>query len=202
VNLLKLFIKPKIIGVCADVNQGKSMFLYHLLETLSKNRTFKLYYYGLRVDFKNSIHVYSVQELEEIKNSFIIIDELSSLFDMDNRKVKRQIESSLRLINHNNNILVVCGTPENFKKFLSAKLDYIMYKKCSLADFINGSRVKNVLLSYCGNERGTEVLNLNINECLIFDGKHYETIYIPYYKKYDTKRNNEKIFKRIEKVKK
>jgi len=196
----ELFNKPKIIGVCADVNQGKSMLLYHLLESLTKKHQFNLYTYGLRLEFKGSTQIFSVAEMEEIQNSIIIIDELSSLWDLDNRKNKKIVENSLRLINHNNNILVVCGTPENFKKFISGKIDVIFYKKTTLADCINGSRAKNILLNYKGNQRGSEVLNMNIDECLLYDGCHYSVLKVPYYKKYDSKAKNEKILKKRSKI--
>ena len=104
-NTVKLFDKPKVIGICADVNQGKSMLLYNMINDL-KGYHFSLYTYGLRLDVPEAIRVHSVAELEGIENSIIIIDELSSLFDLDNRKVKKQIENTLRLINHNNNILI------------------------------------------------------------------------------------------------
>ena len=191
----KLFNKPKIIGVCANVNEGKSMLLYHFLEMLKKENKFNLFTYGLRLKYKNAQQVYSVGEIEQICNSLIVVDEISSLVDLENRKVKKMIENTLRLINHNNNILVVCGAPENFKKFLSGKIDYFIYKKSTLSDFINGSRIKNVLISYKGNELGSEVLNLKIDEALVYDGCHYSKINVPYYKKYDTKRDNLEIFK-------
>lgn len=195
-NISKLFNKPKIIAVIGDVNTGKSMLLYHLLHSLSTTSKFNLFTYGLRTPIKNAIEIFSVAEMEQIRDSFIIIDELSSLFDLDNRKVKSQIENTLRLLNHNNNIIVVCGTPENFKKFLSAKIDIAFYNKSTLSDFINGSRVKNILMSYRGNERGTEVLNLPVEEVLCFDGQHYHKMIVPYYKKYDSKKTNAKIFVR------
>ena len=194
--ITKLFNKPKVIGIIANVNEGKSMLLYHILETLSKEHCFKLYTYGLRIKVFDSQQVYSVQEMEDIKDSIIIVDELSSLFDLDNRKVRRQIENSLRLINHNNNILILCGVPENFKKFISGKLDIIIYKKTTFADLINGCRVKNVLMSYNGYQRGSELLNMPINEALLFDGKHYEVLKVPYYKKYDTKVDNVSILQK------
>lgn len=193
-QLTTLFNKPKIISVVGDVNQGKSMLLYHLLEELGKGTTFKLYTYGLRLNYGNSQQIYSVAEMEDIRDSLIIVDELSSLFDLDNRKVKKQIENSLRLINHNNNILVVCGTPENFKKFISAKVDLVFFKKCTLSDFVNGSRLKNVVVSYKGNERGSEVLNLKVSEALLYDGKHFNKLNVPYYAKYDSKKENKQIF--------
>ena len=191
--------KPKVIGVIADVNQGKSMFLYHLLEEAKKEHKFNLLYYGLRLDIKgvDAQRIYSVAEMEAITNSIIVVDELSSLFDLDNRKSKRQIENTLRLINHNNNILIMCGTPENFKKFLCAKLDEVFYKRTTIADFINGCTAKNTLNSYKGYEKGAELLNLPINQVLHYNGKHYTVEEVPYYAQYDSKKDNQEILKRF-----
>jgi hypothetical protein len=117
---------------------------------------------------------------------------------MEDRKVKKAVEKFLRLINHNNNVLILSGPPENYKKFLAAKLDAIIYKKTTIADCINGSNVKNKLLAYKGNEMGSVVLNIPINEALVYDGKHYKTITVDYLEQYDTKRNNEKILKNVQ----
>ena len=193
-EILELFTKPCIMGVIGNVNSGKSMLLYHLLETLAEKSKFDLFTYGLRLNFKNARQIYSVGEMEQITGSLIIIDELSSLWDLDNRKNRKLVENSLRLIAHNNNILVVCGTPENFKKFISAKLDYVFMKKITIADCINGSKMKNIIVSYKGNERGSEMLNLEVNQAILFDGKHFSGIEIPYYKKYDSKFDNKPIF--------
>lgn len=191
-----IFNKPAVIGVCADVNQGKSMLLYHMLEQLSKQGEFDLYTYGLRLNVENSQQIYSVSEMETVKNSIIVIDELSSLFDLDNRKVKKAVENTLRLINHNNNVLLLCGVPENFKKFISGKLDYLFYKKTTKADLINGCRVKNILESYRGNQNGSEVLNIPIDQALFFDGSHYQIVTVPYYPQYDSKADNVHIIRK------
>jgi hypothetical protein len=191
-----IFNKPSVVAVCADVNQGKSMLLYHLLEQLNAKHTYNLFTYGLRLLMKGSQEIFSVGEMETIRDSIIVVDELSSLFDLDNRKVKKAVENSLRLINHNNNVLVLCGVPENFKKFLSGKIDCIFYKKTTKADLINGCRVKNILESYRGNQNGSEVLNMAIDEALFFDGKHYSVVKVPYYKKYDSKCKNIKILQK------
>jgi len=193
-NISKLFNKPKVIAVIGDVNSGKSMLLYHLLHSLSKTTKFKLFTYGLRTPIKNAQEIFSVAEMEKVRNSLILIDELSSLWDLDNRKNKQVVENSLRLINHNNNILVICGTPENFKKFISGKVDAVIYKTITIADFINGSRMKHLLTNYRGNERGSEMLNLPVDEALCYDGQHYNKLDIPYYKRFDSKKNNVPIF--------
>ena len=177
-NLKKILDKPKIIGICGDVNTGKSNLVYHLLTELKKTSQFNLYSYGLRCDLGEQ-KIYSIAELESIKNSLIICDEYFTLFDLDDRKARRAIENTLRLINHNNNILILVGLPENFKKFISNKLDVVIYKKCNLGDFINGSRIKALCLSYKGSELGSAVLNLAINEALMWSDTHYSKINIP-----------------------
>jgi hypothetical protein len=200
-NIKKMLVKPLVVALVADVNQGKSMALYHFIEEL-KDYSFSLYYYGLRIDVKHknikTQHIFTVAEVETVRNSLIIVDELSSLFDLDNRKSKRAIENTMRLVNHNNNVIILCGPPENFKKFLSAKINIVIAKKCTIADFINGSSIKLIVTQYNGPEKGAEVLNMPIDEALVYDGRHYETWKIPYYPEYDTKKDNVKIFQELQ----
>lgn len=192
-----LFDRPKIMAVCGDVNSGKSLLVYWVIKELSKENLFNLYTYGLKIDITNSQPINSIEELEQIKNSVIIIDEVMSLWDLDNRMAKRQIENTLRLINHNNNILVICGVPENFRKFVAGKINVTLYKKVTFNDFINGSKTKQNILNYKGREKGTSVLNLEPNQVIIFDGKHYYKIIIPYLEEFDTKKDNPDIIKKI-----
>ena len=194
-DITALFDKPKIIGIVANINEGKSMLLYHMIESLRAESEFSLYTFGFRSPIKDSKQIFSVEELEDIENSIIMIDETFTLFDLDNRKNKKAVENTLRLIHHNNNILILCMVPENVKKFIAAKLDVMIFKKCTIPDFINGSLVKRVVDSYSGYEKGTVVLGLKKNEALIFDGKHYSKISVPYYGKYDTKSKNDSILK-------
>ena len=181
---------PKIIGIIANSNEGKSNLIYWIIETLKKDYRFKIYAYGLRssIKFINSVH--SIPEIEQIKDSIVVIDEMESLFDFGNRKIRRNIENTIRLIYHNNNVLLLCGLGENFKKFISAKLNIVIFKKITFSDLINGSRAKNIISDYYGMEKGTSILNLNKNEALVFDGNSYNKIEIPYLKEYDLKSKN------------
>jgi hypothetical protein len=198
-NIKTIFNKPKIIGLLGDVNEGKSSLLYYIISELKKEFNFNLFCYGLRLNVAGAKNIYSVVELENITDSIIIVDELSSLFDLENRKSKRLIENTLRLINHNNNILLLCGVPENFKKFISAKLNQIFFKKCTISDCINGSTTKNIINFYNGYEKGSEVLNIAKNKTLFYDGQHYHIIEVPYLKEYDTKKDNLSILERKQK---
>jgi len=189
-QLINLFNKPKFIGIVGDVNSAKSNLLYYLITELKKATKFKLVTYGLRRTIKGSQEIFSVQELETIENSIIVLDEVMSMWDLDNRKEKKMIEKTLRLIFHNNNVLVICALPENIKKFIANKLDVIMFKKCTLGDFINGSKAKRIVLSYKNNELGSSVLNIQKGDVVVFDGTHYNKYIIPYLKEYDTKAKN------------
>ena len=84
VKIRNVFDGPKIIAVVGDVNSAKSNLLYWFLDELKKIGTFNLYTYGLRSKIKDAVKIYSVDELERIRDSIIFIDELMSLWDLDN----------------------------------------------------------------------------------------------------------------------
>ena len=192
-DIKKAFNKPKIVAVCGDVNSAKSNLLYFFVSEISKRFKSNIFSYGLKIDLKCVTEIYSVDELERIKDSIIIVDEFYSLFNLDDRKQKRMIENTFRLINHNNNILLLAGIQENFKKFVSAKVDLWFFKECRLSDFINGSRAKAVITNYRGIEKGSAVLSIEKNNCLFFDGKSYGWFSVPYLRRFDTKKGNVKI---------
>jgi hypothetical protein len=191
----ELFNKPKLIGIIADVNSGKSNLLYHIIETLRQDSEFNLVTFGLKSKIPNSTQIFSLEELEVVEDSLIILDEVFSLLDLDNRTKKKQIEQTLRLLHHRNNILILSLLPENSKKFLASKFDMCIFKKCTIADCINGSTVKRNITQYCGHEKGTTTLAMPIDKALIYDGTNYSTMNVPYYPKFDSKAGNNPLFK-------
>lgn len=203
-DVSSLFDKPKILGLIGNSNSGKSNLIYWLLRDLSEFYDFKTYSYGLRNEIEGVKKIFSVSELEQIKDSIIMIDELSSLFDFEDRKERGRIEKTIRVIHHNNNVLLLCGTGENFKKFISAKLSAIFFKKTAISDLINGSRAKEIMLGYNGDEMGSTTLNLEHNEAVLWDGTSYKKLVIPYLEIYDMKQANVPILvpKNAEKVRK
>lgn len=188
--MIEKFNEPKIISIIGDIATGKSNLVYHLIEKLKSKFKFNLYTYGLRKDVKDAKKIYSINELENIRNGIIFLDEFFTIFDIDNRKKRGQIENTLRLIHHNNNILVLIGVPENFKKFISSKINVTFYKQVTLADFINGSSVKKNILNYKGMEMGSSILNLKKEEVIIYDS-NYKKYQVPYLEQYDTKKDNQ-----------
>lgn len=196
-KILNLFQSPKLIGLVADANEGKSNLLYFAIKALRSRYNFKLYTYGMRVNIADEQKIFSVEQLEVIHDSIIIIDEFASMFDIDDRKEKKQIEQTLRLIFHNNNVVLLCGLPENYKKFIASKLDAVIFKRCALTDFINGSRVKKVAFNYRGAELGAAVLNVEKEKAIVYDGTHYHHVNVPYIPEADTKANNINVLKPI-----
>lgn len=190
--ITKLFSKPKTILIVANTNEGKSMMLYHLYSLLKKYTNFELVSYGLKKDLGEQ-KIYSTEQFENQHKKIIFVDEILNLFDLDDRKNKKQVEKSLRLIHHNNNVLVLAGLPENMKKFLGGKADMIIYKKCTFSDMINGSRVKRVCIDYKGPESGSSVLNIDKDKAILWDGKDYHKLDIPYYEEFDTKKDNKSL---------
>lgn len=186
--ITKLFATPKVLLLVGDTNEGKSMVLYHLFKLLQKYK-FSLASYGLKVELGEE-KIYSTEQLEQARDKIIFIDEVFSLFDLENRKKKEEIERTLRLVFHHNNVLVLSLLGENCKKFLSSKAHMILFKKCTLADLINGSRVKNVCLSYKGDEMGSSILSVPKDKMILWDGKDYHKLDVKYYKEFDTKLNN------------
>jgi len=189
-EISKLFNSPFIGAIIADANQGKSNFIYHIIKKLNSRYDFNLYTYGLKSDVKGANKIYSLDELERIRDSVIFLDEFYDLFDLEDRHNKSIAERTLRLLFHNNNIIILSGLPENYKKFISAKVSITFYKQCTFEDFVNGSSSKKKILKYHGSKRGSSILHMGKDECLIYDGNHYYDYKIPYLKERDSKRNN------------
>ena len=131
-NFKELFNSPKVIAVIGDINEAKSNLLYHLIEELKKEGIFTLYTYGLKKEVPEAITIHSIEELEQVRNSIVVLDEIMSLWNLDDKMARRKIEKSLRLIFHNNNILVICAVPENIRKFIAGKINIYFFKKVTI----------------------------------------------------------------------
>jgi hypothetical protein len=177
-------------------NEAKTSFLCSLIKEYQTKFTGNVYVFGLNpilVKTLNVIPFYSLIELEKIKNGIIIIDEVKTLFCLEDRKKFGQIESVLRLVNHNNNRLLLAGLPTDFKKFICAKATCFMYKGLDIGDLINGSRAKDFLNQYTGTEKGSFNLDIPKNEVLCYDNSFWKESF-SYNSDYDTKKSNSDLF--------
>lgn len=192
----RLFDAPKVIGICADVGQGKSNMIYALLDSLQKDYKFtrqNLYTYALPMSVGQQM-IFSVEELELIENSVVILDEFYLFLNMDDRKRVKQLAEMLQRIKHANNVLVMCGLPHNFNKFISSQLELKIYKQTTIKNLINGSPMKDVITAYNGPEKGSTILRLPQNQALVYGllgegtgNAHYTITTIPYMKQFDVK---------------
>jgi len=180
-------------------NEGKTHTLCTIIEEYKKQFNGTVTTFGFRDELLNLLNVNSFSsliELEEIRNSIIIVDEVGSLFDLENRTKRHLIESTLRLVNHRGNKILLSGLPSDFKKFLCAKAKVFMFKTLMISDLVNGSMAKEILLQYRGHGLGTYTLLFDKNTMLCYDGKFWLES-CSYNEKYDTKKNNENLFKKM-----
>ena len=180
-------------------DEGKTHTLCYLIEQYKKQFNGTVTTFGFRdelIDLLNVKSFSSLIELEEIRNSIIIVDEVGSLFDLENRTKRHLIESTLRLVNHRGNKILLSGLPSDFKKFLCAKAKVFLFKTLMISDLINGSLAKEILMQYRGPGLGTYTLLFDKGTMLCYDGTFWKES-CSYNEKFDTKKNNENLFKKM-----
>src|SRR5688572_2689753 len=170
-----IFKDPSIraIGIIADPNTGKSNTIYHCIKALQSKYEAKMFAYGLRVIFQGVQAINSVEELEKIGNAVVFIDEFPTMFRLSNRRQVENFEESMRKIYHSNNIVVICGLPHNFNKFLSGLLNAVIFKQCTLVDFIQRSPAERIINAYSSTggsqvQKGHRMLTMPKNVALVF----------------------------------
>jgi len=205
-NIERILSNP-ITAVIGQTNSGKSMLLANLITQYKSQYTAPIFVFGMppeiHAHIPNLVSFSSTRELERIQNAIIVVDEVGTLFDLDNRKQKRAIEMTLRLIHHQNNRMVLSGLPTDFRKFIAAKATAFLYKSLTISDLINGSLAKTTLLEYHGPQLGSYVLNMPPNEVLCYDDQGIEkrksnfwVETVTYYPALDTKKNQVSLFKK------
>ena len=79
-KIIDYFKKPEIIGIIADVNEGKSNLVYYLIQQLKKEYNFNLITFGLKSEIKGTEVINSLEQLESVRDSLIFLDEFYTLF--------------------------------------------------------------------------------------------------------------------------
>ena len=191
-------LSNNITILTSQTNEGKTMLLCNLAIDYLTMYDGNVWSYGIRPQITKQIDdiltFSSVLEMEQIRDSIILIDEVGALFDLDNRKQKRLIEHTLRHVTHNNNRIVMSGLPNDFKKFLASKATCFMWKSLTISDLINGSLCKYLLLQYAEADLGAYRLTVDKSQVICYDPTGYWTDDVVYIKEFDTKINNKKLF--------
>jgi len=198
-NVEEIFDDPTIraIGIIADVNQGKSNVIYHCIKALKAKYKVNIYSYGLHMDIEGMMKINSINELESIHDSIVFLDEFPSLFSLNNARQKEKFEESMRKVfqHTSNNVVVICGLPHCFTKFLAGLLQIVVFKQCTIEDFIQRSSPQQAIgsfrpqgLHYVG--KGSEMLTMPKNIALVYDKMNtpkWTEVIVPHEKEFDTK---------------
>ncbi len=193
---IERILKNDVSMLTARSNEGKTMLLCNIIKEYEKKYNGVVWAFGMKEELVEKLKIKqfsSLIELEEIKNAIIIIDEIGIIFDLENRKKKKQIDNTLRMINHNNNKLLLTGLPTDFKKYLCGKVKCFLFKALKISDLINGSDAKEIVNQYNGIEKGAFILNIPKDKVLCYDGNFWKEN-VKYNKEFDTKTNNVGLF--------
>jgi hypothetical protein len=167
---IKQILKHKIIGIVGEQNAGKTTVL---IELINKTQIYKCnkvaFFYHEK--YKKNIkgidkYINNIEELLYIENSIIFVDEFKYIFNLDDRHQKRTVESVLNMIEHNNNILILCGLPSYYKQLISKHVKHWLLKKFKFKDCVNGSSLKQYSMSLQGEFNGGIGLNIKIDKVL------------------------------------
>jgi hypothetical protein len=194
---IKKILQHNITGVLGDTSTAKSSLLCTLIEEFRKESDAPVWTYGLKEELTDRLETnrfYSLDIMAKIKNSLIVVEEVGKIFDLENRKFKPVVEEVLRTIDHNNNKLVICGLPYDFKKFISARVKAFIYSYTTLSELINGSPAKEYLQIAQLPEKNYFYLDLPKGTFLYKSRDYEKKFVVPYNEKYDTKKINIDLF--------
>ena len=95
---VKRILSHSFTCLVGKVSSGKTLCMADLLASYSKHYKGSVRVFGLRDDVVNQIpraeKFYSLLELEEMKDSIIGIDEVGTLFDLEDRKKRKIVAGS------------------------------------------------------------------------------------------------------------
>lgn len=194
----------RVIGVVADKNQGKSNLLYNIIDITQRNApTTKIVGFRLSIRVPGVLSLNTLTELSMVSNSLIIIDELKTLVDLDNRTEVKTLMSILQTLYHphRNNTVILCGLAHNFNGKISGELECVIFKQTTLISVVKRSNLDYILRSLQAEGKASKneyTLVMPKDVALIYHPrmqKQWHCIDVPYLEKYDVKKDNEPVIK-------
>ena len=190
IDYSKVLKSGKVLAIVGSVSSAKSNNMFNMIEYLLE-REKKVSCFVLHEEYKQILgdrvtYFTTMEELEQLENSYIFVDEMGELLDFTNRKAShiKSIMRTFAQIEHNTNVLILCGVPDYFKKFIGKYIhDYIIHNS-NLNEFINQSPTKNFVTGIKGNFVGSTRINTGVGNCY-FQGRLYS---VPYNEKFDKKK--------------
>lgn len=194
----------RVIGVVADKNQGKTNLLVNIIE-ITRRLAPETHIVGFRlpVNIPDVLYLNTLTELSKVQNSLIIIDELKTLVDLDNRTEVRTLMSILQTLYHptRNNTVIMCGLAHNFNGKISGELEAVIFKQTTLISVVQRTNIDYILRSLRSEGKASKneyTLVMPRETALIYHPrmqKEWHCIDIPYLEKYDVKKDNEPVIK-------
>jgi len=196
-NLINILKQGKVFAIVGSKHSGKTTTLFNFINSVENTKTNKYvfcYHQETKLLLKNKGLSFfdTLEELEQINNSFIFIDEFHLLFNIEDRHNNDIIKKIFNQLEHNNNIVILAGTTEYYNKLICSLIPDNNYILCKILfkDFIQGSQLKKYVLSLGTNLKGGTMLNLKIGEAF-YKG---EVLKIQYNKSLDKKHNRINLF--------
>lgn len=202
-NKLKyLFNEARVVGLAGDKDSGKTNNLMDLLRDFRKwNKETPIYVYGLNdITFnwvKKLGKVFEISSLEQFSNkkdSLIIVDEFQKL-RLNDRRYKELLDDFIDFICHNNNWIIFSSpNVREFNSIIGSKIECWALKSMRSSSLVNGSQLKDAVLSYSGRYKSLNNLDIPKNKILIFNNDFEKEIELNYIKEIDNKVKNKNIF--------
>ena len=184
----------RVFGIVGGKHSGKTTALLELIEE-SQNLTATKYAYFYHQEYKDSVKgvtfINTLNDLEQVQNGIIFVDEFSELLQINDRHAVELIKMVIGQIEHNNNVLVLCGLPQYFNKAISGFVgDNWLLKSLNYDELVNGSGLKKYVNSLSGDYVGGTRLNVPVSKLLV-EGRF---ISVKYDETKDKKANRQDLF--------
>jgi hypothetical protein len=117
----------------------------------------------------------SLVELAKIRDSYVIIDELKTIVDTDNRRDMSEFLRLLQTIRHSNNTIIISGLAHNFNGKISGEVDAWIFKQTTIISVVKRSNLDFIL-----KELGDGEQDARVNKYVLAMPKDGALIYHPY----------------------
>ena len=199
-ELLEILKKERVFAIVGSKHTGKTTALFNFIDVVKKAKNNFCFCYHqetkdkLTLKYKNLRFFDTLEEFEQIHDSFIFIDEFHQLFKTEDRHKDKlsSLKHTFNQLEHNNNIVIICGTTEYYNKLVCSFIPDNNYILCKVLfkDFVNGSKIKDYVLNLGTDLRGGTLFNIPLGK-IFYKGV---LLNITYDKTTDKKSNRYNLF--------
>lgn len=200
--LKEVFGDCRICGLAGDKSTGKTNNLMALIKDFrDNNKETPIYVYGLNeitlkwiFQFKNVYEFSSLEQIANKKNSLIIIDEFQKL-KLSDRRYSELVHQFVDFIYHQNNWCILSSPSlREFNSMIGGIIERWLLKSLKSSNLVNGSQIKDVVMSYNGRFKSINSIVTDPDTLLIINDEYEKYVQLPYIKQIDCKKENVNIF--------